>query len=54
MDREAWGVAVHGLQRVRHDWVTEQQPHICASWHGRERVRVTGVCVSLLPVLWQL
>ena len=24
-DREAWRTAVHGLQRVRHDWVTEQQ-----------------------------
>ena len=24
-DREAWCVAVHGSQRVRHDWVTEQQ-----------------------------
>ena len=24
-DREAWRAAVHGLQRVRHDWVTEQQ-----------------------------
>ena len=23
MDREAWRVAVHGLQRVGHDWVTE-------------------------------
>ena len=23
MDREAWRAAVHGLQRVRHDWVTE-------------------------------
>ena len=23
MDREAWHAAVHGLQRVRHDWVTE-------------------------------
>ena len=23
--REAWYVAVHGLQRVRHDWVTEQK-----------------------------
>ena len=22
-DREAWRAAVHGLQRVRHDWVTE-------------------------------
>ena len=24
-DREAWCVAVHGLQRVRHDLVTEQE-----------------------------
>ena len=24
-DREAWCAAVHGLQRVRHDWVTKQQ-----------------------------
>ena len=23
MDREAWHAAVHGLQRVGHDWVTE-------------------------------
>ena len=23
MDREAWHAAVHGLQRVRHNWVTE-------------------------------
>ena len=23
MDREAWHAAVHGVQRVRHDWVTE-------------------------------
>ena len=25
-DKDAWRAAVHGLQRVRHDWVTEQQP----------------------------
>ena len=24
-DREAWHAAVHGLQRVRHNLVTEQQ-----------------------------
>ena len=24
-DREAWRAAVHGLQRVRHDWMTEKQ-----------------------------
>ena len=23
MDREAWRAAIHGSQRVRHDWVTE-------------------------------
>ena len=23
MDREAWGAAVQGSQRVRHDWATE-------------------------------
>ena len=23
MDREAWRAAVHGLQRIRHHWVTE-------------------------------
>ena len=22
-DREAWRAAVHGLQRIRHDWATE-------------------------------
>ena len=25
MDRKAWHAAVHGSQRVRHDWATEQQ-----------------------------
>ena len=24
-DREDWCAAVHGVQRVRHDWATEQQ-----------------------------
>ena len=23
MDREAWRAAIHGLQRVGHDWATE-------------------------------
>ena len=27
-DREAWGAAVHGSQRVRHNLVTEQQQQI--------------------------
>ena len=25
MDREAWSAAVHGIERVGHDWATEQQ-----------------------------
>ena len=25
MDRETWSAAVHGLQRVRHDWASKQQ-----------------------------
>ena len=25
MDREAWSVAVHGSQRVRHNWATERK-----------------------------
>ena len=28
MNREAWCVAVHGLQRVGHDWVTELNWHV--------------------------
>ena len=26
MDREAWRAAVHGVQRVRHNWMTELRP----------------------------
>ena len=26
-DSEAWRAAVHGSQRVGHDWATEQQTH---------------------------
>ena len=29
MDREAWCAAVHGLQRARHDWVTELNWTFC-------------------------
>ena len=38
MDREAWHTALHGLQRVGHDWVTElnwviiQAQTICLAW----------------------
>ena len=39
-DREAWHVAVHGSQWVRHDWVTER-PQISS-------------LVTKAPVLWRL
>ena len=32
MDREAWCAAIHGVQRVRHDWVTEQQRLMYLCW----------------------
>ena len=35
-DREAWPAAVHGLKRVRHELVTEQQfahIHVCIYTH---------------------
>ena len=34
-DREAWHAAVHGVQGVRHDWVTEQQLTFTAPWYRR-------------------
>ena len=37
MDREAYHAAVHGLQRVRHDWVTELNwTDVCMYLYGRE------------------
>ena len=31
-DREAWHAVVHGVQRVRHDWATEQQKHLTMTY----------------------
>ena len=28
MDKEAWHVAVHGVSKLGHDWVTEQKATI--------------------------
>ena len=42
-DREAWHAAVHGSQRVGHDWVTEQQQQHNISWlryHCPNSVRI--------------
>ena len=32
MDREAWCAAVHGVTRVRHNWVTELTENHCGCW----------------------
>ena len=36
-DREAWRAAVHGWQRVRHDWVTELNWWICSGGNKYSR-----------------
>ena len=36
-DREAWRATVYGLQRVRHDWATEQQQPVARTLHFRCR-----------------
>ena len=35
-DREAWHTAIHGSQRVGHNWTTEQQQHS----QGRDKVLI--------------
>ena len=40
-DREAWGVAVHGSQRVRHDLVTEQEN--CRALHKPQVKYITAL-----------
>ena len=50
MDREAWCAAVHGVQRIRHDWTTElikvlalypqrkhQQSDRCVCWQAEQQ-----------------
>jgi len=49
MDREARHAAVHGVERVRHDWVTEpnqSSTHWCIMWINNQviRMEVTTGC----------
>ena len=37
-DREVWCAAVHGVTRVRHDWVTEQQQNKCIYIYVTEHI----------------
>ena len=50
MDTEAWRAAVHGLQRVRHDWMTE------LNWTDAKWPKVLGgwKASRLLGWLWSL
>ena len=43
-DREAWCVAVHGSQRVGHDWVTEQLSLTTCMTLGEALVRPEALC----------
>ena len=53
MDREAWHAAVHGSQRVRHVWVTEQQQTIenllC---HHSQLQSIEIICFYLSAFPW--
>ena len=47
MDREAWRAAVQGLQRARHDLVTEQQQYITESPCCTEEINTHGKSPTL-------
>ena len=46
MDREAWRAAVHGAQRVRHDWVTE------LNWTDVNYISIIGLTQCCMNYLW--
>ena len=46
-DREAWRAAVQGLQRARHDLVTEQQQYITESTCCTEEINTHGKSPTL-------
>ena len=46
-DREAWRAAVQGLQRARHDLVTEQQQYITESPCCTEEINTHGKSPTL-------
>ena len=49
MDREAWGAAVYGSQRVRRDWATEQQlTEKSSCFHYKHRLASVHVRTSYI------
>ena len=57
-DREAWCAAVHGSQRVGHNWATEQQqqymPGTCykCGWHGDSQYPAPHHGLYYLILFW--
>ena len=51
MDKEAWHAAVHGLQRVGHDWVTELTK-VCHSFPSKEQVSFNFTAAVTSTVIW--
>ena len=45
-DGEAWRAAVHGLQRVGHNWATE------LNWDHEESKSPRGILMSVEEVCW--
>ena len=50
MDRGAWWAIVHGVARVRHDWVTNRQCTNCVACASY--LRVSALCLSGGPFSW--
>ena len=54
MDREAWRAAIHGSQRVRHDWVTELNwTDGCWELSGCHATQSGGLSHTHLGIVWQ-
>ena len=46
MDREAWGAAVHGVAKVRYDWVTK----LNWTWYLRQKISFPLLCQILFNI----
>ena len=51
MDREAWHAVIHGLQRVRHDWVTELNWGLLMAHASNE---LSGLSVHSHLLIWSV
>ena len=51
--KEAWHAAVHGVERARHDWVTEQQKVVCV-WVGTNLYFKSKISIIDVLVKWNV